>query len=87
MANVVWRNGVRVPAVLHFEDLAVGDSFKYTRGRGAVYMKVVREHTSSPDKFYQLELATGNLFHGSAGPVIKVPVTINVDVDKPNLYR
>lgn len=88
MASVNWKAAaVNVPTY-YFDDLDDNASFKIRSGRsrGAVYRKVVYKDFSGVEHYYMMEEATGKLFEPTASQVEEVFVTVEIGLNKPNIY-
>lgn len=79
--RVNWK-GTK-PRTLYFRDLKVGECFRNTHGRGAVYRKVRVNGTIVE---YMEEVATGLLFGATQSPIEIVEVETNIDLTKPTIY-
>ncbi len=83
--KVAWKNNKsNLVKRLYFSDLNLGDTFRNKHGRGAVYAKVQVPHTG--DQF-MFEFETGKLFAPTTSELELVDVSVNVEADKPVIYR
>lgn len=80
--KVNWLKEKKVPALL-FEDLRLNTPFRNTSpdSKGAVYIKV-----SDATASFMYEVQTGRLWPPTKSPVEIVDLTININLEKPQIY-
>ena len=86
--KINWKNKV-YQQVLYYNDLKLNEAFRLTTGQ-AIYIKVLvspRVAGNHNEEYGMLEIATGMIFAPSKSPVELIHVEINVDLEKPSIYK
>jgi hypothetical protein len=71
------------PKKLYFEDLRLNESFRI-KNCEAVYVKV---QVGNDDDYYSYEIQRGKLWVPTKSEVERVPVKVEIDAEKPELYE